>query len=374
MNHVRLSPANTESRAVEINDGDIIQLGVDFQGGREEIYRSVKMKFEVNRSKKASRLSFNINQFQNLRALIQPPLPSTSNIHVNNTTTTDTSANISNDDQEASSPSASSSSSSEPVAVATVSRTLSTPTAVTTMSVTAAPAAPTTTPTDEHNHFDECCICLYAMAPFQALFVSPCSHSYHYKCIRPLLSSYPGFQCPICRHYSDLEASVATEEEEEEKVILADKIRPVLTNATESTTVEASTSNEQQTTIDSGLALASPSHENIAEEDEEEEEEPSASMIIHDGPSSENISSSSSSGTDEDSEELPDVEEEEDEDPAPLPAHGDNPYSTTFVSSPIIYSEPLPEPALSGKFYLLFHPEQPLLSLFSYSFYSLKIL
>lgn len=66
-------------------------------------------------------------------------------------------------------------------------------------------------------HLDECCICLYAMSPAQALFISPCSHTYHFKCIRPLLQSYPGFQCPICRQYSDLEANVATEEEEEEQ-------------------------------------------------------------------------------------------------------------------------------------------------------------
>lgn len=61
---------------------------------------------------------------------------------------------------------------------------------------------------------EECCICLYALAPFQALFVAPCSHSYHFKCIRPLFDSYPGFQCPICRTYSDLDASVAIEAEE----------------------------------------------------------------------------------------------------------------------------------------------------------------
>ena len=66
-----------------------------------------------------------------------------------------------------------------------------------------------TSTNDCHGELDECCICLYALAPFQALFVSPCSHTYHFKCIRPLLLSYPGFQCPICRTYSDLEASVA---------------------------------------------------------------------------------------------------------------------------------------------------------------------
>lgn len=67
---------------------------------------------------------------------------------------------------------------------------------------------------DDQFEVDECCICLYALAPFQALFVAPCSHTFHFKCIRPLLESYPGFQCPICRTYSDLEASVAIEAEE----------------------------------------------------------------------------------------------------------------------------------------------------------------
>lgn len=69
---------------------------------------------------------------------------------------------------------------------------------------------------DETNNIEveECCICLYALAPFQALFVAPCSHSYHFKCIRPLFDSYPGFQCPICRTYSDLDASVSIETEE----------------------------------------------------------------------------------------------------------------------------------------------------------------
>lgn len=67
---------------------------------------------------------------------------------------------------------------------------------------------------EQNVEVEECCICLYALAPFQALFVAPCSHSYHFKCIRPLFDSYPGFQCPICRTYSDLDASVAIEADE----------------------------------------------------------------------------------------------------------------------------------------------------------------
>ncbi|KAI9477953.1 MAG: hypothetical protein EXX96DRAFT_232402 [Benjaminiella poitrasii] len=138
VNHVRLSPANTESRAFEIRDGDLVQLGVDYQGGYEEIYRSVRMRFEVNRS--SCPLSYSMSVFNNLHHLT----------HVS-------SAEI---------------------------------------------------------EVEECCICLYALAPFQALFVAPCSHSFHFKCIRPLFDSYPGFQCPICRTYSDLDATVAIEAEE----------------------------------------------------------------------------------------------------------------------------------------------------------------
>ncbi|EIE79644.1 hypothetical protein RO3G_04349 [Rhizopus delemar RA 99-880] len=143
VNHVRLSPANQESRAAEIRDGDLIQLGVDYQGGYEEIYRSVKMRFEINRQSQTKQSSYSISAFNNLR-------------------------NITSNKQQL------------------------------------------TTSSD----VEECCICLYALAPFQALFVAPCSHTYHFKCIRPLFDSYPGFQCPVCRTYSDLEASVAMETEE----------------------------------------------------------------------------------------------------------------------------------------------------------------
>ncbi|OAD72550.1 hypothetical protein PHYBLDRAFT_99811, partial [Phycomyces blakesleeanus NRRL 1555(-)] len=128
LNHIRLSSANHESRPTQIQDGDIVQLGIDYQGGQEEIYRSVRMRFELNRSRNPRPMSYTITAFNNLQ-------------------------NTSNADAS----------------------------------------------------IEECCICLCAMAPFQALFISPCAHSYHYKCIRPLLKSHPGFQCPICRTYSDLE-------------------------------------------------------------------------------------------------------------------------------------------------------------------------
>ncbi|KAI9013360.1 SMAD/FHA domain-containing protein, partial [Phycomyces nitens] len=143
LNHVRLSPANQESKNTEIKDGDIVQLGVDYQGGLDEIYRSVKMRFEVNHTQNQTN-SYSVSAFTNLRNFTSPPR------HM----------------------------------------------------------------CPKSVEVEECCICLYAIAPFQALFVAPCAHSYHFKCIRPLLKSYPGFQCPICRTYSDLEASVAIEAEE----------------------------------------------------------------------------------------------------------------------------------------------------------------
>ena len=49
LNHIRLSAPNTESRAFPLKDGDVLQLGVDYQGGTEEIYRCVKMRVELNR-------------------------------------------------------------------------------------------------------------------------------------------------------------------------------------------------------------------------------------------------------------------------------------------------------------------------------------
>ena len=50
LNHIRLSGATMESRPYPLRDGDILQLGVDYQGGTEEIYKCVKMRVELNRA------------------------------------------------------------------------------------------------------------------------------------------------------------------------------------------------------------------------------------------------------------------------------------------------------------------------------------
>jgi pSer/pThr/pTyr-binding forkhead associated (FHA) protein len=38
-----------ESKPWPLNDGDVVQLGIDFRGGEEPIFRCVKMRVEVNR-------------------------------------------------------------------------------------------------------------------------------------------------------------------------------------------------------------------------------------------------------------------------------------------------------------------------------------
>lgn len=50
LNHIRLSQPNQESRLYPIKDGDIVQLGIDFRGGEEMIFRCVKIRIECNRS------------------------------------------------------------------------------------------------------------------------------------------------------------------------------------------------------------------------------------------------------------------------------------------------------------------------------------
>ncbi|KAG0309152.1 hypothetical protein BGZ98_004898 [Dissophora globulifera] len=141
LNHARLSPPGVESKPTQLKDGDVVQLGVDYQGGTQEIYRCVKMRLELNRSWQQQANAFRMNTLKVIRNL------------------------------------------------------------------TTANAASST----------DCCICLFRIASFQSLFVAPCSHVYHYKCIRPLLmATHPGFLCPLCRTFADLEDSVEIDDPLEE--------------------------------------------------------------------------------------------------------------------------------------------------------------
>ncbi|KAI0916342.1 hypothetical protein AcV5_003307 [Taiwanofungus camphoratus] len=151
LNHVRLSPANTESRASELRDGDLLQLGVDYQGGQEDIYKCVKIKIEMGREWQTHSNPFNANALKQLKAIAVPQVPAAKK------------------------------------------------------TVAAKSALP------------DCCICLFAVTIHQALFIAPCSHAFHYKCIRPLLENHhPAFSCPLCRTFANLDEDVEVELEVEE--------------------------------------------------------------------------------------------------------------------------------------------------------------
>ncbi|KAG9674284.1 SMAD/FHA domain-containing protein, partial [Aureobasidium melanogenum] len=158
LNHVRLSSPGMESRAYPLNDGDIVQLGIDFKGGEEVIFRCVKIRIECNRGWQKSLNQFNTATHKNILKQAK----------VNNAKDNDA----------------------------------------------------------QSTHSSECSICLNPVAPCQALFVAPCSHVWHYKCIRTLIyPSWPSFQCPNCRAYADLEADVEPPEEEFESEDAEDAIQ-----------------------------------------------------------------------------------------------------------------------------------------------------
>lgn len=50
---------------------------------------------------------------------------------------------------------------------------------------------------------------LFSVTTRQALFIAPCSHAFHFKCIRPILETHhPAFSCPLCRTFANLEEDV----------------------------------------------------------------------------------------------------------------------------------------------------------------------
>jgi pSer/pThr/pTyr-binding forkhead associated (FHA) protein len=144
LNHIRLAPALQELSLMPIIDGDIIQLGMDYRGGTEEVYRCVKMRCEFNKSWQRKVNQFNLEIHKKFRELAVGD-------RVN------------------------------PIAAVADDRL-------------------------------ECAICLLQLEPCQALFISPCLHSWHYKCIRPIIiKSYPQFYCPNCRLMCDLETDIEDE-------------------------------------------------------------------------------------------------------------------------------------------------------------------
>jgi hypothetical protein len=143
-----------ESRPYPVSDGDLVQLGIDFKGGEEVIFRCVKIRIEINRGWQKSLNSFNTSEYKKIVNRTKPPKK-----------------NAKARDSDAASTSSS-----------------------------------------------ECSICLNPVAPCQALFVAPCSHVWHFKCIRNLINgaNFPNFLCPNCRFSADLEADVEPPEDYED--------------------------------------------------------------------------------------------------------------------------------------------------------------
>lgn len=139
LNNVRLSQATMELDFWPVVDGDTIQLGLDYRGGSEDIYRCVKMRCEFNHSWQRKVNQYNLDIHERMK-------------------------NLRLDTAEG------------------------------------------------KRQASECAICLLTLDPCQALFISPCSHSWHYKCIRPvIIKSYPQFYCPNCRSMCDLETDIEDE-------------------------------------------------------------------------------------------------------------------------------------------------------------------
>ena len=197
MNRIRLSPPNHASEPHEVKDGDAIQLGVDYQGGLEAIYRAVRIRVEINRQPQSANSPYARNAFQQLRSHLLGSSAPTASSPIAFGSPTDL---------------------VQPLDLGLHRE----PTKVYENASPDSPKIPLSELMSKHNmtnmsksDIQECCICLYAIAPFQALFVAPCSHVFHFKCLRPIVyQNYPGFSCPLCRNYYDLEASVAVEVEE----------------------------------------------------------------------------------------------------------------------------------------------------------------
>ncbi|KAL1919645.1 uncharacterized protein VTP21DRAFT_1576 [Calcarisporiella thermophila] len=203
LNHVRLSQPKVESRPFPLRDGDIVRLGIDYQGGCEELYRCVMIRIEIRRSCQVQLDAFKITQYQNLLKQMDvtnlvPPNSITPNSPTNGNATT-----------------------------------------------------------------AECCICLYAIGPLQALFIAPCSHAFHFKCIRPLISHHPSFLCPLCRAYANLDANVEVAELWENafenctnlRRALTKEVQPVNNRQPSSATAETNIAESVNTASSTELAL-----------------------------------------------------------------------------------------------------------------------
>lgn len=172
LNHMRLSQPNMVSRLYPIKDGDIVQLGIDFRGGEEMIFRCVRIRIECNRSWQQKP-----NEFKYVSCRL--PFHGSCDTNIFSKNTESLIKNLGKGE------------------------------------------------TADYSGCRECSICLGSVLvcsldpstaqlltsiqrPYQCLFMAACAHVWHYKCISRLLHSpdYPMFQCPNCRAFTDLSADV----------------------------------------------------------------------------------------------------------------------------------------------------------------------
>lgn len=158
VNRCRLSPPGVQSHSFRLNDNDLVQFGIDYKGGSVDQYRAIKVRFETNYESNMSRRSTEYGHSV-LRKLESEHAPEIQSV------------------------------SSESMSLQ---------------------------PSAKKGKLSECCICLLKIRVSQALFISPCSHMFHYKCIRPMIQlHHPGFSCPLCRSFFDLEQDAEEDTDEE---------------------------------------------------------------------------------------------------------------------------------------------------------------
>lgn len=197
LNHLRLSPAGSESKPHQLKDGDIVQLGVDYQGGTEDIYKSVKIRIEAGREWQAAPNAFKcafIHVFESMLISTLAQTPSHNSAPSPQTRTLN---------RKAQSPMAKNEC-QRPIFLIVVSVRLCLP------FLPYLPYNRILTP------YANLITGLFAVTIRQALFIAPCSHAFHYKCIRPLLEAHTSaFSCPLCRTFADLDEDVEVEAEPE---------------------------------------------------------------------------------------------------------------------------------------------------------------
>jgi len=129
-------------------------------------------------------------------------------------------------------------------------------------------ASPNTKDTDQTSSV-ECCICLNTLAPYQALFLSPCTHCFHYKCVYPLLGGGIMFLCPLCRQVANLEATVSTDNlfEQEEDLKFSSKNSLYHNHKSNNSVLSPSSptmdNNKKQTETNKSTPNLSKSHPNL---------------------------------------------------------------------------------------------------------------